>query len=485
MKVLKKAQFKIFVLLTALLLLCASFLAGVPVARAFADDTLDESTVIYRDTDVEYISCWQGVNGVFFGFGLTESDYNIEKFETDYGGTEYYATYEKYVALWLTYWKNFSGMNSENALFNQLYAYWNGSSMPSDFANTVAHRVYNSKYSTSWTVEYGFMITIPQGTTFPSAEYVKGGCQGNVIMYRTTTAKTFYYNGTGFELLAQGIVEAREAVEDTIDSVDLSLYNTAEIKQIMEFAAEAKAQLSVSFTELSIMQVQTQFQEKVAQLMTKEDYKALANRKTKAIETDLPAIFSGLNEADYQATDWETILSIQNESVDVINSLASIQEVESALDGIAFAVNSVMTATEREAFAGYLVLAQASIQTAFNEALYRDAERAQGAAFVEEGKQVVMQATTYAAADAIKLEYIAKINGLKTNAQYEEEERRQQEEDFIPAPPSTDNGNSGNQTVTSSEEKGCGSSINAIHTIFAAVLIVAWMINKKKDGIEA
>ena len=141
-----------------------------------------------------------------------------------------------------------------------------------------------------------------------------------------------------------------------------------------------------------------------------------------------------------------------------------------------------MTATEREAFAGYLVLAQASIQTAFNEALYRDAERAQGAAFVEEGKQAVSQTTTYAAADAVKLEYIAKINGLKTKAQYDEEERRQQEEDFIPTPPATDNGN---QTESSSEEKGCGSSVNAIHTIFAATLVVAWIINKKKDGLEA
>ncbi len=481
MKTLKKAQFKIFVLLTALLLLCASFLASVPVARAFADDTLDESTVIYRDTEVENISIWQGVNGVFFGFRLTENDYNIT-FETDYGGTPVYATYEKYVAVWLTYWKNFMGMNSEGAKFNQLYAYWNGSSMPADFANTVAHRVYTATGKMSWTVEYGFIVTIPQGTTFPSAEYVKNGCEGDVIMYRTTETKSFYFNGKTFEVLAQEIMDARETAEDKISSVNLGAYHSAEQQKIQNYISEAEEQLSISFTEVAIQQVVTQFETNVAKLMTKADYKELADRKSKAIETDLPSIFNGFVEADYQAQDWAEIVAIQNESNDLINSLVSVQEVEDALDGIKFALDNVMTATEREAFAGYLVLAQASIQTAFNEALYRDAERAQGAAFVEEGKQAVSQTTTYAAADAVKLEYIAKINGLKTDAQYDEEERRQQEEDVIPTPPATDNGN---QTESSSEEKGCGSSVNAIHTIFAATLVVAWIINKKKDGLEA
>ena len=162
--------------------------------------------------------------------------------------------------------------------------------------------------------------------------------------------------------------------------------------------------------------------------------------------------------------------------------------MEEAVKAVKFAVNNVPTLEENAAFKDYRTAAVGRVENAFNEALYRETERAEGAKLVEEGKQAVAAAVSYAAVDGISAEYIAKIHALKTDAQWQEEENTvvEKEEDKTP---STDSGNNviiipgGADDAT--EEKGCGSAIMGSNAIFGALLMtatVAIMMNKKKVG---
>ena len=194
MKLLKRIQPKLFVVFMALFLASVSLFAGLKILHVSADGDEMPAEITYIDTEVEGIAFVQHPEVVFLGFNLTESDYSdFGPFEGDFAGKDSYETYEKYIRLWLTYWENFPQMNSEGVRFDQLYAYWDGSSVGyGRFADTVAHR------STLKLLQYGFSISIPAGTTFPSATYVKGNCEGTPIMYRTTKDVAFYYNGTSF-----------------------------------------------------------------------------------------------------------------------------------------------------------------------------------------------------------------------------------------------------------------------------------------------
>ena len=146
MKILRKAQRRIFGLLTALVLVCALAFMGISayVPQVSADTNPDAmpETVEYVDTNVEAIAYRQDPSCVFFGFKLTESDYgDYGLYEGDFGGKPAYATYERYIRLWLNYWENFPDMNSESARLDQLYAYWNGSSVgEAKFADMLTHR---------------------------------------------------------------------------------------------------------------------------------------------------------------------------------------------------------------------------------------------------------------------------------------------------------------------------------------------------------
>ena len=472
MKVLQKAQFRIFVLLTALFLLCACLFTSAPVTRASASDASTSTDVECIDTNVENIVYAQHTSCVFFGFKLTESDYDdFGLFEEDFGGTSVYEAYENYIRFKLTYWENFEQMNSEGVILDQLYAYWNGSSVgPAKFANTVAHR------STLKLLEYGFTITIPAGTTFPSLTYVKGDCEGKVIMYKTTEDRAFYFNGTGFEIMPYSVAQTRTAAKEEIQSVNTKLYYEAECQQINELIEWAKGELEVSFSNLAVQDVLSSFYAKLDKIMTKADYRALSDRKTQA-KAELTQIFEQLSQDNYESQDWAAIVAIQSESMALIDTLGSVDEVNAAIVGVQFSVDNVMNKTQRAAFEEYVDAAAKAIEDAFNPSLYRETERAQGAGLVEAGKQAILQATTYDGADAIKLETIASIGQLKTDAQWQEEENRQNNSDTTPP---VDSGTAD----TSADESGCGSSVNALYTVFAATVLVAMIINKKKEGLE-
>ena len=472
MKIMKKAQFKIFVLLTAVLLMFASLWTGAYLPRAYADDTFDESKVTYIDTNVENITYAQHPECVFLGFELSESDYDeFGLFEGDFAGKEVHYTYEKYIALWLTYWKNFSSMNSEGVRFTQLWAYWNGSSVGEvRFANTVAHR------SSLKLLEYGFMVSIPAGTTFPSLTYVKGECKGDPIMYKTTEDRAFYFNGSEFVLMPYEVAEERTSAMEELDSINYNTYYEAERAQVKALVEKTKANLEVSFSSFAIKDVMAQFYTALDEIMTVADYQELAKEKAQAKAT-LEAFFADFVQESYEESDWNTILEIKNEYAAVIDSITTLGAADAAVTSVKFAANSVLTKSEKEGLAAYCAAAAEKVEQAFDAALYREEERAQGAALVQAGKAAIKNASTYGEADALKTEYIERIRALKTSAQWEEEERLDS---------SVDSSSSSEETVSGDapEKSGCGSVVSAASGLLLAFAVGLVVIKKKKDGLE-
>lgn len=495
MKILKKAQRRIFGLLTALVLVCALAFMGISVyvPQVAADTNPDAmpETVEYIDTNVDSIIYAQHPSCVFFGFGLTESDYDdYGLYEGDFAGKPVHATYERYLRLWLNYWENFPKMNSEGVRLDQLYVYWNGSSVgEAKFANTMAHR------STLKLLEYGFVISIPAGTTFPSLKYVKGNCEGNPIMYRTTESRAFYFNGTAFVSLPYQVAEVRAAAIKTLGNTDVYSYygekdavgnnERAQVKALIE---SAKKEVGLSFTTFAVEDVLARFTESLAGIMTKADYTKLANSKVEAKNT-LATFFGNLNEANYDAEEWATILAIKNEYVSVIDGVSVLGEVDGAVRGVKFAVENVMTKAEKTGFANHIAEAVSRLKSAFIPSIYRAEEQAQGALLVSEGTEAIEAANSYGDVDGICANYIARIDALKTDAELtaEEENKSENNNQDNNTPPSnepTDDNNNGEGNVPT-EESGCGSFTGVVGIAFATIAAgVAMVIKKKKEGIE-
>lgn len=484
MKILKKLQLKTLGLCITLLALTVSLFTGVNFVQASAET---QPEVTYIDTDVEGIVFAQHPTCVFFGFKLTESDYDdFGNFEGDYANTAAYVKYEEYIALQLTYWKNFSQMNSEGVILDQLYAYWDAGRNPntgshalmhSVFANTLAHR------STLALLEYGFVISIPAGTTFPSATYVHGGCEGTPIMYRTTQDIAFYYNGSTFQVFQFSVSQERTLATEEVNSVDLSQYYAAERNQVTALINDASAALKQSFTSFAIQDVLATFYKNLDGVMTIADYAELANKKTEA-KAELSAFFAGLSQADYEDEDWNSILVMQNEISAVVDSCGSMEEVNAAVFSIQYSVDKVLTKTEKAGFADYKAAAVASVEKSFVETLYREQERAQGAAFVQTAKDLIGQATSYDEVDGLELTYITRIGALKTKAEWEEEERV---EEIVPPSDSTEEENS-TAEKEDANNGGCGSALGALGIIFGVVVVAALsvviILNKKRKDLK-
>ncbi len=482
MKILKKAKLNVFVLLTAVCMLIVSLFTGGYIPCASAETAFDESKIEYVDTDVEAIIYAQHSSYLFFGFRLTESDYDdYGLYEGDFGGKPAYATYEQYIAVWLNYWNQFSKNNSKGVVFDQLYAYWNGSSVgEAKFANTVAHR------STLKLLEYGFVISIPEGTTFPSLEYVIGNCESETIkMYRTTEDKAFYFNGTSFEPLSYAIAQERSAAIKELDAVKTTGYYQAEKAMVKALVAEAKAEVELSFTSFAVQDVLDNFYKKLAEIMTILDYQALAKSKEEAKET-LATFFDGLNEANYEVEEWATILAMKDEYADVIDGVSSLVEVDGAVRGVKFAVENVMTKAEKAGLADYIAAAIARLEASFNPSIYRAEEQAQGETFVAQGKEAIAAADSYSDVDGISASYIARIDALKTDAEWvaEEEAKRNEEqnnqEDYTPP--------SGEDVEGKDDAKtgmfGCAGFMSTAGSLAMIAAGVAMVIKKKKEGIE-
>lgn len=479
MKILKKIRPNVFVAWFAAFVLAVSWIAGAKCITASADDT-PPAEITYIETEVTDIEFVKHPTCVFFGFRLSESDYDdFGEFQGDFGGEAPYATYEKYIALWLTYWKDFSQMNSEGARFDQLYAYWNGSAVGPWFENTVTHR------STLVLLEYGFVISIPAGTTFPSATYVHGGCEGTPIMYQTKTDCAFYYNGTDFVPLAYSVAQERIAATATLNAVNLNEYHDAERAEVSALVAAAKADIKICLTSFAIQERLETFEADLQKIMTKADYNRLDQHKT-AKKAELNTYFADLetqSRALYDDESWQQIVTLYTEGLAIIDSVSTFDGVDNAVAGVKFAVANVPTIEEKANFAEYRDAAVDKVGKDFNEALYRDAERAQGLALIEAGKEAVENAKTSTEVDAIVAEYNARLAALKTDAQLTAEEKAAAEQEKT----EEDSSSTGDNVVIipgapAEEDSGCGSVIGGIGITLGVTMMAASVIIKKKAG---
>lgn len=448
MKLLKRIQTKTLVLYTVFLTLILA-LIGLGFSHFTARANTDEPEITYIDTDVAAIAFMQHPTRVYFGFILTESDYSdFNNWEGDFAGTPAYSRYEEYITTELTYWKNFSLMNNEGVIFDQLYAYWSAGLdpltqafplPPSRFDNSVAHR------STLASLSLGFTISIPAGTTFPSATYVKNGCQGTPVMYRTTQDVAFYYDGSAFQILSYAVAQKRSLAINEVKSVNYNLYREKERAEVVALVEKTSAILNESFTAFAIDDTLLTFYSELDKIMTLADYQVLASKKTMA-KSELANFFSLLDQAEYETEDWAKILSMQSECEALIDPLMSSDEVAAFVAGVKLVVDNVLTKTERAEFSDYQQSAIKKVADSFEETLYRDNERIQGANFVQEAKLQIENATTKDTVDGAVLTYTTLISELKTKAQWEEEERQESvvesdgEKDSVGEPTEKDDG---------------------------------------------
>lgn len=479
MRSIKKSQTKIFVLLSLVLALAISLFVGLSLSRptAFAEgETQGEVEEKDYSTNVEKIIVKVVPGAVFFGFELSNHDYT-ERFGSDYQGN---SSYDKYITE-LTYWKDFSSMNSAGAKLTQIFVYWNGGIGNDDlggaFANTIAHR------SDLTALEYGFVITIPKGTTFPSYRYVKDEVWRNseepAVYYTTTEDRAFYYDGSAFVMLPYEVAGERESLSAELDSIDRSVYYEEEVAEVEKLIENAKYQINISFSVFSIQEVKSNFYVDLDKIMTKNDYVELADKKAQA-KVEISNYFNALLQDDYDEFEWNKILAIVAESSGVIDdpSLKSIATVDEVVVGVKFAIDVLLTTDEKADFAVYRTDKSTQIANAFNPSLYLQEEIALGNALVAEGASRIENATTYSEVDALFGEYLARLDGLKTKAEYEEESRENESESEI---------ESESESIIEEAPQNLTWIFIAIGggvVLLAVVAVVIIIIIKKKRGVQ-
>ena len=482
MKTLKKIQLKTFVLWITLFVWAISIFAGVGVLSAAAA-TENSTEITYVDTEVKRIAFQQHPDHVYFGFELSESDYDdFGNWEGDFYSTDAHYRYEAYLAgveTPLTYWKNFSKMNSEGAAFDQLYGYWNAGLNPStgsyalpfgSFQNTLAHRTNLAR------LEYGLVISIPAGTTFPSAAYIKGGCQSETnVIYRTTTDVAFYYDGDRFQIFHYAISEERKAAIEAVNSIDLTVYGATERAEVEALIADANKVLKESFTSIAIQDAVVSFNERLATIMTIADHEAVAQEKT-AAKAELSSFFAnGYKQADYDVAEWNTLLTMQGEYPALIDGCTRIEEISAVVSGVKLAADKILTTAEKAGFATYKADAIARVEGAFDKTLYRAEEKIQGEALVAEAKSLIENATTYDEVDGVAFTYVKRIGELKTKTELDEEDKVVDSE-IVDS--TEEDSTASNETASNS---GCGSSLSQFGTIFGmAAMAMLTVINKKR-----
>ena len=468
MKILKKVQLKICVVLTALFLVAGVLCCfNVSAQGVKAEAAEMPSNVTYVNTDVKNIVYVQHPSQVYFGFQLTVSDYDdYGKFETDWmSDASAAAIYNDYMTSWVTHWKNFPNMNSEGNRFTISYSYWNGSSLGSRFTDAVGHR------SDLKLLEYGYAIYIPAGTTFPSLGYVYNRCEGTPVMYRTTTDTAFFFNGSDFVPMAYSAAVDRRAAAEELKAMDYSDYYEAEIAQAKALVDAYVKQINICNSGYQIQDVLTDFYAELDKIMTKADYATLATQKVEA-KAALSSYIAGFSEENYEESDWANLLAIKDQGEMLIDSINALGEVDVVLAVLKLAADNVITKSEKADFNAYKQAAVQQLVAAFKAELYKEAERAQGEALVAEGSQILEKATTYNEADGLLANYLVKLNALKTAAELETEG-----ENNTPSQPDSSTSDS-NQTAP--KEEGCGSVASATGIIFGVALMAVSMVIKKK-----
>ncbi|MBE7078382.1 MAG: hypothetical protein E7380_00785 [Clostridiales bacterium] len=475
LKAVKTKWLAVIALIVTAVLIVSVFPISSSMKRnsALAEET---ETVTYKETDVEKIVFVQHTNPknvVFLGFRLEESDYG----DCIPWGCEFWeGDISTYLSEDVTYWKNFGQMNDQGVEFVQQYIYWNGFEVgPIMFEGTVAHR------STLDVLEFGFVIHIPAGTTFPSEAYVAGGLEGTPVMYKTTTDKAFYYNGTEFVEMPYTVAESRAAATDALNAIDLDLYYETEQAQISALIATVKTQIRQSVTQLAIDDVMDEFNKNLAKIMTKEGYAQLATKKTEA-QAELDLFFAGFSSVDYEEAEWDKLLFIQTEGSRIIQETSTVSEVDDALVAIKLAASNVLTAEEKAGFVDYQENAAASLDEVCADEIYREEESTQREMLIQEGKIAIKAATSYDEVDALQALYASRINDLKTKGEWEEEEKNNQNGSSNGS--NKPNKNQGSTTIIdeTAEEEGCSGTIGGYGALFGVLVFAALVMIKKKKS---
>jgi hypothetical protein len=261
------------------------------------------------------------------------------------------------------------------------------------------------------------------------------------------------------------------------------LYNAAEWEKVEMLIASAKADVKLCLTSFAVQDRMNVFYADLDKIMTKADFEELAILKEET-KQELKGFFDGLDESLYSTEEWQKIQVLHVEGNAMVDSVKSFEEIDSIISGVKFAVGNVPTIEQKEAFEAYRSAAVEKIGAGFDEALYREAERGQGLALIQEGKQAVQSAATYAEVDAVSAEYIAKIYALKTNAQWEAEEKNEVETDKEEEN-SSENSNVillPGEGLGDTKDSGCGSSLGGIGITLGAAMILASVIIKNKVG---
>ena len=473
MKILQKVHSKFLVLLTAVLLAVITLFTWVHVAstsKANADESMT-----YIDTQVESVGFYQ-ISRVIMTFRLTVSDYDDQgevagQFEQGNGPKYDYMTS-------LSYWKEFANMNSEGAVFNQRFAYWNGGMGDSKIGavgrNAVGH------LTTLENMEYGFLVYFPAGTTFPCLEYFKNNCEGTPVAYRTTEDAAFCYDGKAFVKMDCKVAAARMNALEEIRNIDDSKYLQAEQTEVAKLVQDTKEQLNVCMSLLDVENAMGDFNEQLSKIKTVEYYAQLDSKKTQA-KQEIANFFNGMTESAYGEAEWAILSLMKKESDSIIDEATDMEAVDNVVASIQYKAEEILMEAEKPAFSEFMATAVKNVQDAFVATLYREAEAMQGATLIEEGKKALEQATTYGEAEALELSYLAKIDALKTAAEWELEEQANQNTQPQPKPEQS-------QPEQPSDEEepdnssGCGGFVggNAVVISLVFVFMLTVILKKKK-----
>jgi hypothetical protein len=267
---------------------------------------------------------------------------------------------------------------------------------------------------------------------------------------------------------------------DEIEGVDYSIYLEKEKQEVAALVENTKAALEQCMSLVEVSDVMDGFYAALAQVKTSAYYAELDGVKA-AAKQDMAAFFNGFSQSAYGEAEWSLLNVMKAEAEGFIDGAQSFEEVANKVAGIKNAANEVLAEAEKPEFATFIAKAVSNVEASFNASLYREAEAAEGAAIVAEGKALLAKATTYAEAEALELKYLAKIDALKTAAEWDAEEAPN-EENPEAQPEAQPNPEAPTQEAP---KKGCRSSVmNSLVIISLAVMATLVMVMKNKKRMD-
>ena len=202
---------------------------------------------------------------------------------------------------------------------------------------------------------------------------------------------------------------------------------------------------------------------------------ALAAAKTTAKGQIDAWLTAHLNE--YRTAEQEQITAGANQAKQAIDAATSIEAVQAIMAQLNEQLANVKTAAQyeaEEALAAAKTAAKAELEGYKNAADYREAEQAQLATIVTNGKAAIDAATDVAGVNAALAAAKAQADALKTKAQYEAEESQPQQ----PDQPSE----GGSEEPAQPAKKKCGGSIIASSVLVSTLALagVGLLVSKKR-----